>query len=128
MSSLRPMAMLSSELLARKGSAVPAVLALQLNPMAHFPALPMALPRLESRAPPPREPQAAWRVSSGDKSGSVKVSLRLDADRHRRLRRAVLQQGSSGQKVLLAALDAYLDALGTPVTDDTIACLRSQPS
>jgi hypothetical protein len=127
-SSLKPMAMLSSELLARKGSAVPAVLALQLNPMAHFPALPMASPRLELRAPPSREPQAAWRVSSGDKSGSVKVSLRLDVDRHRRLRRAVLQQGSSGQKVLLAALDAYLDALGTPVMDDTIACLRSQPS
>lgn len=138
MNPLKPMAMLSSGLLARKGAAVPAALAL--------PSDAMAPPRLELRMPPARPPEpAAWsrtdekidaapriRATGGtpplpSESGSAKVSLRLDADRHRRLRLAALHQGSSGQKLLLAALDAYLDSSGAHALEKDCACLRRRP-
>jgi hypothetical protein len=151
MTALKPMAMLSSQLLARKGAAAPAVLGLQLGLIEELTANPIQ-PRLQLRMTPQRPRPSASRadgdaLSHDDKSGSMapgyasgaasrsdgapdgaKVSLRLDADRHRRLRLLALHQRCWGQKLLLAALDAYLAAVGAAVLDGSCACLRSRLS
>ncbi|MBV8650750.1 MAG: hypothetical protein JO255_04735 [Alphaproteobacteria bacterium] len=147
MTSLKPMAMLSSQLLARKGTAVPAALGLQLGLIEELTRNPIQT-RLQLRVTPRRPRPSASRtdgdaLSHDDKSGGMapgyasgaaspsdgaKVSLRLDADRHRRLRLLALHQRSSGQKLLLAALDAYLEAAGAAVMDGSCACLRSRLS
>ncbi|HZS82899.1 MAG TPA: hypothetical protein VFA50_08505 [Stellaceae bacterium] len=137
MNLVKPIASLSSDLLARKGSAQPAYLAFP------FPAPP---PRLELRTPPPTpeparaaKPEAVpaphgegpvrLRARGGGRppqigSKAAKVSLRLDADRHQRLRLAALHLGRSGQQILTAALDAYLDGLVGTVMDGQCACLQ----
>jgi hypothetical protein len=144
MNAVKPLAMLSSGLLARKGTAIPAALGLQLDLMGQLSANPIPS-RFDMRAPPPRQNQAASRPDGGDASSSAppphfnagprpdpsdgaKVSLRLDGDRYRRLRLAALHQRSSGQKILLEALDAYLGDVGATVMDGNCACLQSRPS
>lgn len=146
----KPQAMLSSQLLARKGTAIPAALGLQFGLIEELTANPIT-PRLELRVTPQR-PGPAGGTSGGannsgngqsgssvppptftpgpapDRADGAKVSLRLDADRHRRLRLLALHQRSSGQKLLLAALDAYLDEMSVAVMGGACACLRSRPS
>ena len=46
----------------------------------------------------------------------IRLSFRVDAERHRRLRLAALRQGRSRQQLLIAALDAYL-ASGAGMVD-----------
>ncbi len=143
MTPFKPLAMLSSQLLARKGTAVPAALGLQLDLMDQLAANPIA-PRLELRVAPSRPshdgarsggdgkstgaPPPKYDTGSSARSDGAKVSLRLDADRHRRLRLVALHQRSSGQRVLLDALDAYLEEFGAAAMDGTCTCLRSRLS
>lgn len=103
------LATLSGELLARKGDAAPA--GGRSHPHESSPATGLR---------PVAAPKAA---SNGSR---VRLSLRLDSERHRRLRVAAACQNQSMQAVMLAALDRHLaDAAGgcsciadelTPVT------------
>ncbi|MES2753032.1 MAG: hypothetical protein V4659_00035 [Pseudomonadota bacterium] len=123
MATAKPLASLSSGLLARPGQAKPAmrpqvfnyapVEDLGWNDMGH--AEPAPVPpvlieraRLDVVAPPPQpiKPTPAP-VSHGHKAA---FTLRLDADRHLRLRLASAVVGRSSQQLLVAALDAFLDS------------------
>jgi len=54
----------------------------------------------------------------------LRVPLRLDAARHRRLRIAAAHFHKSAQAVMLAALDNYLDRIAPSALDEPCACLR----
>lgn len=87
-------AKLTGALLARKGSAVPA---------GHAPG-------------PARQPvHPAGSRAGGATEKHVKLSLRLDAERHHRLRLTAEHMGMSLQEVLVRALDSYLDQVGAEV-------------
>jgi len=132
MNLLKPIASLTSDLLARKGGATPASLM--------FPIAGASAPRVEMRLPPSEPPQprrAEPRVGAtppksrsgggkppGRRGKSYKVSLRLDADRHQRLRLVALHEDRSGQQILLAALDEYLDSVAQQLMDGKCACLQ----
>jgi hypothetical protein len=120
MSLLRPLASLTGSLLVRNG-----------NPTLAGWALPPPAPPLAS--PPPSGPTLAPRqwpeglrlaekgkarpsIMTSDDEGEpsfdmdLRISFRIDAERHRKLRLVVLQQGRSRQQLLVAALDAFLEA------------------
>ena len=166
MISFKEAASLTGSLLARKGSAVPAALALSplavmqhpamaALPPAPGPALPMPVaarmplllrptPQMEGwRSPPPFQPAPRAparpeakapeaKTAGGPKeppsrrgSGkSAKVSLRLDDERHRKLRLASVHQQLSGQQILLKALDAYLADCAPVVMDGNCVCIN----
>jgi hypothetical protein len=163
-------ASLTSSLLARKGSAVPAAIALSPLAALSHPALaamshaPLAAPATALHAPgpsaassvPPARPAAtveSWRSpppfqparpplgkpeakAGGPKeppsrrgSGkSAKVSLRLDDERHRKLRLASVHQQLSGQQILLKALDAYLTSFAPSAMDGNCVCINGTPA
>ncbi len=137
MNLLKPIASLTSDLLARKGGATPASL---MFPLAGGSLAGASAPRVELRLPPsepPKPRRAEPRIGAtppkarsgggtppGRRGKSAKVSLRLDADRHQRLRLVCLHAGMSGQQVLLAALDEYLDRVARQVMDGKCACLQ----
>jgi hypothetical protein len=118
MNLLRPMASLTGALLARNGNAS----------MAGW-----IMPPPAPREPPPEPQQWPEGLRLAEKgqarpslmtpdsesaplSGTdMRISFRVDAERHRRLRLAALQQGRSRQQVLTAALDAYLEAGDAPL-------------
>jgi hypothetical protein len=105
-----------------------------------FPISGASAPRVEMRLPPseppaprraePRVGRTPPRARSGggqppSRGGkSAKVSLRLDADRHQRLRLVALHEGRSGQQILLAALDAYIEHVAAQLMDGKCACLQ----
>ena len=62
---------------------------------------------------PPAGPRAEERVA---------LTLRLDRERHRRLRIFSARHEATSQDVIVRALDAYLDACG-----DDCPCLRGEP-
>ena len=55
--------------------------------------------------------------------GRVKLSVRLDPDRHLRLKLAAAHLRRSGQVIMLDALDAYLASV-TPAIDTNCPCLN----
>ena len=55
--------------------------------------------------------------------GRLRVPLRLDEARHRKLRIAAAQFRKSAQAVMMAALDHYLDRIVPSVLDEPCACL-----
>lgn len=91
-------ASLSGQLLARKGTARPSA-AVPRSAGADIPSTPRAPLRLA----PPQEPPA-----SGERA---RISLRLDPERHRRLRLAAAHLDCSLQDLLIAALDEHLSGL-----------------
>jgi hypothetical protein len=117
-------ARLTSALLARKGQAIPtggfAHAKLALVPpqpgaakgerpcRAGAPAGPAAPIGRLARAPGRRRGPEAGR-SADDR---VAFTLRLDRERHLRLKLLAARRGRSGQEMLLRALDAYLEACG----------------
>lgn len=124
-------ARLTSALLARKGDALPT------GGFAHtrldlVPPQPSAA-RLEQQrcgTSVPRAPllpditrPAAQKPSRrADRAGQDRVAftVRLDRQRHTRLKILAARRGRSGQEILIKALDAYLEACATDC-----ACLRS---
>lgn len=92
-----PSSLLSSPLISRKGEAIPAVAA---------------------PAPPPPEPPPVFvappssSVSPVPKGtvGTIAVTVRLDPARYERLKLRGVRHRQSNQDMLVAALDAYLDA------------------
>jgi hypothetical protein len=96
-------AALTATLLARKGDAVPSRL--------------FAVPPAPSPAPRP-EPQPAT-APAGPRR---RLTLRLEPDRHLRLKLAAAHLGMSLQDVILAALDDHLPRVAPCV------CLKGDPS
>jgi hypothetical protein len=143
MTPFKHVAALSSSLLARKGNAMPASL-------GGLPPHPLMPQRLDGWLPPPFPPEPMpprrparpvseipvteipvteippARAASNPPSHNrgVKVSLRLDEDRHLKLRLAAAHQHRSGQEILLAALDAYLKTCAATAMDGNCACLK----
>ncbi len=81
-----PSSLLSSPLISRKGEAAPAVVS----------------------PPPPPEPPPA--VTPKGTVGTIAVTVRLDPARYERLKLRGVRHRQSNQDMLVAALDAYLDA------------------
>lgn len=122
-------ARLTSSLLARKGRAIPTAGFTRpgVDPNQRLPASeqslrpspggsPVPLPRT---APAEAHGHAAPMPSGQDDGRRIALTVRLDRERHRRLRVLAARQDSTGQAVILAALDAYFDACGADC-----ACLR----
>jgi hypothetical protein len=120
---MAPPARLTDVLLARKGHALPtggfAHAKLDLIPpqatATKLDLQPWAAPAprgvlLKHPQPVREEP----RRRSGDADdGRVAFTVRLDRDRHARLRILAARRARSGQEMLIKALDAYLEACAT---------------
>lgn len=129
---MRAPARLSGELLARKGQALPtgglayATMTLDQPLPSYGPAvlvrygsLPAqdALAQGASRRTAERRRQPAGRREED----RVALTLRLDRERHRRLRIFCARHECSSQEVIVRALDAYLETCG-----EDCACLRGE--
>jgi hypothetical protein len=119
-------ARLTPELLARKGQALPT------TGFAHAVALgrPLLGPDQRARGRYDGAPRAGAeaRQATGDRrqepagrrqEDRVALTVRLDRERHRRLRIFGARYACSSQDVIVRALDAYLETCG-----DDCACLR----
>ena len=105
-------AQLTSDLLATKGTATPS----SANRESLGPdKVRQAIAKAQSESAP--KPPAA----KPKRNGRVSLSLRLDADRHRRLKLATIHLGESAQGILIQALDDYLDQ----VANDLLAISRA---
>jgi hypothetical protein len=111
----KPAAALASGLPARKGEAVPTSLVV-------LPIVPRA--RAGEIKPELSAPRDGALGGKPPRGGAAKLSLRLDGDRHRRLRVAALHLGRSGQQILVEALDAYLERSAELICGGQCACLR----
>jgi len=110
-------ATLSGSLLVRKGEARPAVL-------SHAPAQRVDLATAAGGVRPrPRLARAGGGAGGGPAPHPVAMTLRLDGERHRRLRLFAACTDRSMQSVLVAALDAYI-ARACADDDHGCACLR----
>ena len=126
-------ARLTAELLARKGQALPttgfahAVVALgrpMLGSDQHAPARYDGAPAAGVR--PGEDARKAARDRRQEPAGRrqedrVALTVRLDRERHRRLRIFGARYACSSQDVIVRALDAYLETCG-----DDCACLRGE--
>jgi hypothetical protein len=123
-------ARLTPELLARKGQALPTTgfahaVALGrplLGPDQHAPGRYDGAPATAGRAG--EEARKASRDRRQESAGRrqedrVALTVRLDRERHRRLRIFGARYACSSQDVIVRALDAYLETCG-----DDCACLR----
>lgn len=81
-----------------------------------------ALLVVKGAAAPSRPVPQAQRQSARSE-GVLRVALRLDEPRHRRLRLTAAHFRKSAQAVVLAALDHYLDRIVPSVLDERCACL-----
>jgi len=124
MSESKPFASLSARLLARKGGAKPAppppAVAAHRDALARgFPSPPPAEKDTAQKDPAQKDP-AQKDPAQKDPHGALHRSaladgrraaftLRLDAERHRKLRLACAREGRSAQMLLVAALDRLLD-------------------
>jgi hypothetical protein len=69
-------------------------------------------------------PASARSASSGDGSSHVRrFTLRLSRDQHLRLRIASVHLGRSGQKLILEAVNEYLDRIAPELRDGNCACI-----
>lgn len=72
-----------------------------------------------------RLPRPARRRDGGAKpDGEARLSLRMSAARHLRLRVAAARLGESGQAVMLAAIDHYLDRVVPQLLEGACLCLE----
>jgi len=68
-------------------------------------------------------PAAARTVSPGDDSSEIRrFTLRLSQNQHLRLRLASVHLGRSGQKLILEAVNEYLDRIAPELRDGNCAC------
>ena len=133
MSEPKPFASLSSGLLARKGQARPAMRPqsytslddlgwndMGADPLRAAPPIPVVVRQQHdiaeefgAAAEPagPAVPMAALAPVSRAAGGKAAFTLRLDADRHLKLRIACAMRGRSAQMIVTEALDAFLKTL-----------------
>jgi hypothetical protein len=110
-------ASLTGQLLARKGEARPSIVhGREPRPARSAP------PPEPARCVPAAAPQPAPAADPGPGAPDrrARLTLRLDPNRHRRLRLAAVHTERSLQQLMTAALDAYLAGL-----DLDCACVRS---
>lgn len=135
----RSAASLTGSLLVRKGAAAPSPFKFEAGkreartdapPRRRF--TPKLAPSPESlRADNDKPAKAAKRSgkprpapSGGEGSSEIRrFTLRLSPDQHLRLRIASVHLGKSGQKLLLQALDEYLDRVAPELRDGNCACI-----
>lgn len=116
-------AQLTSDLLAKKGAAAPANKdreSLGPEQVARIVANAAGQPIPETAAeqePQPLEPVEETKPKRG---GRVNLSVRLDPDRHRRLKLASIHLGETAQNIIILALDAYMDQ----IANDLLAISR----
>jgi len=118
-------AALSGALMARKGAAVPA---------GYTPVRPQAPQTLRqakqypgnSRSEPAPIKLVTDRVSPPPEVRRARVSVRLDRDRHFKLKLTAAHLDRSLQDVLIDALDSYLEQIGPEVLRNDCACLRAR--
>lgn len=105
-------ARLTSHLLARTASALPVGrLAADIDLARALPGPEVAPPR--PRAPEPRDvpPQSDQpRARRPEAADRVKMTVRLDPDRHDRLRILAARRRCTSQDIMIRALDAYVGA------------------
>ncbi len=133
MSLLRPLASLTGSLLVRNGNATMA--GWTMPPPAPLAPSSFASPSPASppAAPPvPRQWPEGLRLAEKGKArpsimtqdgetespfdADTRISFRIDAERHNKLRLAALREGRPRQQLLIDALDAYLDSGAAPPT------------
>ena len=112
---IRPFATLGASLLARSGPRrAPLILAGADEPLHEPVPLPEVLAqidRIEQAFAAPAAPAAPVAAAATETAKArVAFTLRLDRERHGALRRAVLIEGRSGQAIVSAALDRYLES------------------
>jgi hypothetical protein len=116
---------LTSDLLVRKGQASPtggfAHAGIDLSQPLPAPTTLDLLPRIGTALGNGR-PAVALRRARARTEDRVALTLRLDRDRHRRLKVFCARGQQTTQEVLIKALDAYLEAGGADC-----ACLRGDP-
>jgi hypothetical protein len=124
MSSVPEAASLTSALLVRKGRAVPAgyvSLASAVRgqqPAQEEPALEAPLATV---AAPASAPRRAARPRKRDPR--ARISLRLDDERHLKLKLTAAHLHKKLQEIVIAALDGYLEQIGPAVMNGNCACL-----
>ncbi|HXQ51797.1 MAG TPA: hypothetical protein VN802_11935 [Stellaceae bacterium] len=74
----------------------------------------------------PSRPAPQRSARRGRDEGRVRVAMRLEEPRHRRLRLAAAHMQQSLQAVILAALDHYLDRIVPNLLDRRCDCLVRQ--
>lgn len=115
----RPFASLGASLLGRSGPRrVPLILAGGDEPLPETLPDPVPLPevlaqigRIEQAFAAPAEPVVPPAIEVAGRR--IAFTLRLDRERHGALRRAMLAEARSGQAIVTAALDRYLETLST---------------
>ncbi len=129
-------ASLSASLLARKGSALPSVLSPSRILERGAPAqrnVANLFAAGNGRTARPRHDGDAERASRGGggetaartEAARVKLSIRLDPERHLRLKLAAAHTGRRLQDIVVAALDRYLDDMSEIVQARGCDCYRS---
>ena len=117
-------ARLTGDLLVRKGQASPtggfAHAGIELSQPLPAPTT-LDLSRIGTALGTGR-PATAVRRPSARTESRVALTLRLDRDRHRRLKVFCARSQQTTQEVMIKALDAYLEAGG-----GDCACLRGEP-
>ena len=118
-------ASLSSSLLVRKGSAAPADLSL-------IPASRRHTVKVQAKAPAPSTcvhkaeiatAKEAGQDGQGNGAYTAKFTLRLDRERHLRLKLLAAHLHLSAQEMLIEALDAYLDQAVPQAIRNNCSCL-----
>lgn len=115
MSKIGAAAVLTADLLARKGVAVPTGFATNslmegsLNVSAPYPTV--------------RTPRPVARDCPSEGEQRARITLRLDRERHLRLRLTAAHLRSNLQTILIDALDRYLDQIGPEVLSNNCVCL-----
>ncbi len=106
-------ATLTSSLLARRGAAVPSTFAPTAMPPAPTP--PAAVAR---KAPQAADTGGAVARPKRNGTGRIKMSLRLKPDQHLKLKLVAAFRRESAQKLLVAAIERYLDQIVPYGSDD----------
>jgi hypothetical protein len=114
-----PPASLTSSLLVRKGAAIPAGYAALTAVRAARAARSEGASAEAAAASPKR------RRGERIPDPRTRISLRLDPDRYLRLKLSAAHLHRNLQELLIAALDGYLDKIGTEVKNGSCACLES---
>lgn len=123
MSNVPEAASLTSALLVRKGAAVPAGY-VSLASVVRGPRPVDEEPRAEAAAPmdsAQSEPRKARRPRKRDPR--ARISLRLDDERHLKLKLTAAHLHKKLQDIVIAALDGYLEQIGPAVMNGNCACL-----
>lgn len=138
-------ASLSGLLLARKGDARPAQ-APAMDAVGPLVASPPAAERQgvaslvrpalapAAELPPPADDLAArFRTAfggggPGSSGGGVRISVRMDRDRHRKLRILAAQRGLSLQQAMIQAIDGLMANAAVQTDGSACACLREVQS